>query len=58
MTRRFKTVSASTAIALVTNLPAVAETTAGTLIAAETLVDHAEVVRVADTIEAAVDAKD
>ncbi|MEM9969398.1 MAG: hypothetical protein AAF755_15125 [Pseudomonadota bacterium] len=58
MTRRFKTVLASTAIALVTSLPAIAETTAGTPITAETLVDHAEMVRVADTIDASVEAKD
>ena len=58
MTRRFKTVLASTAIAHVTSLPAVAETTAGTPITFETLVDHAEMVRLADTINASVDAKD
>ncbi|MDW3182736.1 nuclear transport factor 2 family protein [Roseobacter sp.] len=58
MARTFKTVLASTAIALATILPATAETTAGSPITMETLVDHAEMIRVADTIDAAVDAKD
>ena len=58
MTRTLKTALASTAIALATSLLASAETTAGTPIAMETLVDHAEMVRVADAIDAAVDAKD
>lgn len=58
MNRTFKTALASTAIALATSLPSVAETTAGTPITVETLVDHAEIIRVADTIDAAVDAKD
>ncbi|MCE8008715.1 nuclear transport factor 2 family protein [Aestuariivita sp.] len=58
MTRTFKIALASTAIALATSLPLAAETTAGTPITVETLVDHAEMIRVADTIDAAVDAKD
>lgn len=58
MTRTLKTILASTAVALASTLPAAAETTAGTPITAETLVDHAEMVRIADTIDAAVDAKD
>lgn len=58
MTHTFKIALASTAIALATTLPASADTTAGTPITMETLVDHAEMIRVADTIDAAVDAKD
>ncbi|WP_195822751.1 nuclear transport factor 2 family protein [Roseobacter sp. MH60115] len=58
MTRTLKTALASTAIALATTLPTIADTTAGTPITMETLVDHAEMIRVADTIDAAVDAKD
>ena len=58
MTRIAKTALASTALILATNLPAGAEYLSGTPITAETLVDHAEMVRIADTIDAAVDAKD
>lgn len=58
MTRIFKTAFAGTAVALAIGLPAVAETTAGTPITMKTLVDHAQLIRVADTIDAAVDAKD
>lgn len=58
MTRTLKTALASTAITLATSLAASADTTAGTPITMETLVDRAEMVRVADTIDAAVDAKD
>ncbi len=46
------------AIATAFTAPLEAETTAGTPITVETLVDHAEMVRVADAIDAAVDAKD
>ena len=57
MTHRLKIVFASTAIAVASSLPLAAETNAGSPITLETLVDHAEMIRVADTIDAAVDAK-
>lgn len=52
--------SALTAAALATAIsaPATAETAAGTQITAETLVAHAEMIRIADALNAAVDAKD
>ncbi|MEL7464793.1 MAG: nuclear transport factor 2 family protein [Pseudomonadota bacterium] len=58
MNRTLKTLLASAAVALAVAAPINAETTAGTPITAETLVAHAEMTRVADAIDAAVDAKD
>ena len=58
MTSTLNSVLASAAITFAASLPVVAETTAGTPITVETIVDHAEMIRVADTIDAAVDAKD
>lgn len=58
MKRPFTTVLASTAVVLATTWSGVAETTAGSPITVDTLVDHAEMIRIADTIDAAVDAKD
>lgn len=58
MKRTQRTMLATAALALAVAAPASAETAAGTPITAETLVDHAEMVRIADAIDAAVDAKD
>ena len=54
MTHTAKTILASTTIAFATSLTAVAKTTAGTPITVENLVDHAEMIRLADAIDAAV----
>ncbi|WP_298835817.1 nuclear transport factor 2 family protein [uncultured Roseobacter sp.] len=58
MVSTFKTALTGTVLAIATSLPGVAETTAGTPVTVENLVDHAEMIRIADTIDAAVDAKD
>ncbi len=58
MTLKLTTMIATAAVALAVTAPVNAETTAGTPITAETLVDHAEMIRIADAIDAAVDAKD
>ncbi|MCV3273347.1 nuclear transport factor 2 family protein [Roseobacter sinensis] len=58
MTRTLKVALASTAVALAMSAPAPAETTAGTPVTVDTLVAHAEMIRIADAIDAAVDAKD
>lgn len=58
MTRFLKNTSVGAAVATVMAAPVAAETAAGTPITAETLVAHAEMVRIADAIDAAVDGKD
>ena len=58
MKRTLTTTLAATAHSMEVAAPAAADTTAGTPITAETVVDHAEMVRIADAIDAAVDAKD
>ncbi|MEM1265144.1 MAG: nuclear transport factor 2 family protein [Pseudomonadota bacterium] len=56
MSRSLTTAAATAAILM--SAPAIAETAAGTPVTAETLVDHANMIRIADAIDAAVDAKD
>ena len=57
MTRILTQTLASAALATTLCASALADTTAGQPITADTLVDHAEMVRIADAIDAAVDAK-
>ena len=56
----FNRTSTLTAAAFATaiGVPAMAETSSGTPVTAEKLVAHAEMIRIAGTIDAAVDAKD
>ena len=58
MTRFLANTVASVAVATALTTPASASTTAGDTITVETLADHAELVRITDAIDAAVDAKD
>jgi len=58
MTRILNTALATTALVATLGSTAAADRMAGTPITAETLVAHAEMVRIADAIDAAVDAKD
>ncbi|TFL16353.1 nuclear transport factor 2 family protein [Jannaschia formosa] len=58
MKRTLKATLATAAVAIAVAAQADAETTAGTPITADNLVDNAEMVRIADAIDGAVDAKD
>lgn len=58
MNRILQTVLASTAVVSALSAQTTADVTAGTPVTVETIVDHAEMIRIADAIDAAVDAKD
>lgn len=58
MNRNVKPALASAVLAFAMGTTATAQTQVGTPITAEILVDHAEMIRIADAIDAAVDAKD
>ncbi|MEO1543620.1 MAG: nuclear transport factor 2 family protein, partial [Pseudomonadota bacterium] len=58
MNRTITSTLTAAALATAISAPVTAGTTAGTPITAETLVAHAEMIRIADSLDAAVDAKD
>ena len=58
MTRTITSPLTAAALAMTMGAPAASQTTAGQPITAETLVAHAEMIRIADSLDAAVDAKD